>query len=57
MIREGDPGRFTVWGTRDGVKELFRLCRTKEEARLTKDEYKAAGCQVEIIEVLGRNAG
>ena len=50
MIREGDPGWFTVLGTRDGVKELYRVCGTIEEARLTKDEYKAAGYQVEIIE-------
>jgi hypothetical protein len=50
MIREGDPGRFTVWAKRDGVETIYSVCRTKEEARSAKDEYEAAGYQVEIIE-------
>ena len=50
MIREGDPGRFTVWAKSGGARELYRVCRTKEEARETTEEYEAAGYQVEIIE-------
>ena len=50
MIREGDPGRFTVWAKSGGVRELYRVCRTKEEARETTEQYEAAGYEVEIIE-------
>ena len=38
-------------GKRDGVTEASNVCTTSEEVKLTKDEYRAAGSQVTIIEV------
>ena len=46
-----DTGTFLVSAKRNGTVMVSKVCATTEEARLTKDEYHAAGYQV-LIEMI-----
>jgi hypothetical protein len=36
MIHEGDPGRYTVWGIRDGAKKSYREVQDQRGSQINK---------------------